>query len=434
MDNCIEIIEKIKKDLINFYDNYFLLKKKNKEFYLHYLCSAQIASKIGFATKEYSDPVRNEALYFATLYCDIGLDYKLKMGENIEADEKIKVLKSHVKESMEILKSGNYFFRNSILIIAWHHYQPDGKGYMPEDFPKLNLYKVGGAIVSIATAFDSIFKRNLKKSSDFIYSFAVAIAKLKQYSGTQFDGKIFDIFYKLLKKGISINIENKSVLFKINDIVEEKIENILSDNIFFNENVGGDFCKDKKKKDSPKNLDFNTLFNAGIKGDLYNVEEIVNHLEKMIKILKTADDREFNEYFIKILVFMSQFKYPDGEIKSFLVDAFFNFVDRYFSDIYHELYKKILNIWVAYIKDELQEELKSYLETYLSNFIKLIIKFQRSFQVFDKNMFESIKKISNEKEKHLTEELKHIYDPELIDRIKETIENFKYFINSIQPY
>lgn len=164
-----------------------------KDHYLHNhshnVC--QYALKLG-NTMGFSDS-ELKALGLAAIFHDIG---KLKISEEILNKpaklslEEWAIMKSHPANGTEILKNVEQF-RKILPDIKYHHRYYDGSGY-PEDSPSHEV-PLSAHIIMVADSFDAM-------TSDRPYRKALteesAYEELRRCSGTQFNPKVVDAFFK----------------------------------------------------------------------------------------------------------------------------------------------------------------------------------------------------------------------------------------------
>jgi HD-GYP domain-containing protein (c-di-GMP phosphodiesterase class II) len=134
-----------------------------------------------------------KALGLAAIFHDIG---KLKISEEILNKpaklslEEWAIMKSHPANGTEILKNVDQF-RKILPDIKYHHRYYDGSGY-PEDSPSHEV-PLSAHIIMVADSFDAM-------TSDRPYRKALteeaAYEELRRCSGTQFNPKVVDAFFK----------------------------------------------------------------------------------------------------------------------------------------------------------------------------------------------------------------------------------------------
>lgn len=153
-------------------------------------------------------------LELAALFHDIG-----KIGTPNELlnkpkhlfPEEFEVMKKHPEESYKILKQFKYF--EKIALYAKHHHERyDGRGY--PDQLKGECIPLISRIILIADTFDAMtssrtYRKRLPRQ--------VAFDELRQFSGTQFDPNLVDIFIHALIKAF----QQESKTFQLSILDEE---------------------------------------------------------------------------------------------------------------------------------------------------------------------------------------------------------------------
>ena len=136
-------------------------------------------------------------LELTALFHDIGKvgipDQLLNKPECLLPEE-FDIMKRHPIQSYEILKQFKDF--EKIALYAKHHHERyDGRGY-PDQFKGEDI-PLFSRIVLISDTFDAMTSnRSYRKG----LSQNIAFNELKQFSGTQFDPSLVDVFIKALKK------------------------------------------------------------------------------------------------------------------------------------------------------------------------------------------------------------------------------------------
>jgi len=162
----------------------------------------------GLAIASELDPnlLNDDVLKLALLFHDIGKievpDYILNKPAKLTPEE-YEIIKRHPAAGEEILKPVK-FLQEVAKVIRQHQERWDGKGY-PDGLKgeEIHLY---ARIVSVADAFDAM-------TSDRSYRKAMnvedAVQEILRNSGTQFDPKVVEAFYKAYQNGL-IKVENSS--------------------------------------------------------------------------------------------------------------------------------------------------------------------------------------------------------------------------------
>ena len=136
-------------------------------------------------------------LELASLFHDIGKigipDQVLNKPERLEMEE-FTIMKQHPEKSYEILQQFGDF--EKIAICTRHHHERyDGRGYPSqlkgEEIPLFSR------IILISDTFDAMTStRSYRKG----LSYQMAIEELRQFSGTQFDPQLVEIFSEVLEE------------------------------------------------------------------------------------------------------------------------------------------------------------------------------------------------------------------------------------------
>jgi putative nucleotidyltransferase with HDIG domain len=174
----------------------------------------------GLAIASELDPnlLNDDVLKLSLLFHDIGKievpDYILNKPAKLTVEE-YEIIKRHPVAGEEILKPVK-FLQEVAKVIRQHQERWDGKGY-PDGLKgeEIHLY---ARIVAVADAFDAM-------TSDRSYRKAMkiedAVEEILRNSGTQFDPKVVEAFYRAYKNGlilvenISENTENNQKTEKI---------------------------------------------------------------------------------------------------------------------------------------------------------------------------------------------------------------------------
>ena len=154
--------------------------------------SVLIAEALGFSVEE------QENIRKAALLHDIGKigipDKVLNKADRLDDDE-YAIMKSHVIRGAEILKDFT-IVEHATDGTKYHHERYDGTGYpnglKGEEIP---LY---GRIIGVADAFDAMTANRVYRKK---LPFDVVLEEFKNESGKQFDPKLVDIMFDLIRKG-----------------------------------------------------------------------------------------------------------------------------------------------------------------------------------------------------------------------------------------
>ena len=163
-----------------------------------------IARESGWKEKEI------EAIYVAGLLHDIGkitIDRGvINKGEDLSVSE-LSEIKRHPQISYDILSKINFPWKDLVHFVRHHHERVDGMGY-PDSLNGEELSE-GVKILALADAFDAMTTdRPYRKR----LSLSEALGEVKKCLGTQFDGKISNIFFKVLKKELKGDIREAQIL------------------------------------------------------------------------------------------------------------------------------------------------------------------------------------------------------------------------------
>ena len=151
-----------------------------------------------------------EAIYVAGLLHDIGkiiIDRKvLNKGGGLSLKE-MSEIKRHPYISYDILSKVRFPWKDVVNFVRHHHERVDGKGY-PDSLTGTDLSE-GMKILAIADAFDAMTTdRPYREKLSLLH----AIEEVKKCLGSQFDSKISNIFFKVLKKELKGDIRDAQIL------------------------------------------------------------------------------------------------------------------------------------------------------------------------------------------------------------------------------
>jgi len=163
-----------------------------------------VARELGWKEKDV------EAIYVAGLLHDIGkiiIDSKvLNKSEGLSLTE-LSEIKRHPQISYDILSKINFPWKDLVHFVKHHHERVDGRGY-PDSLNGEELSD-GVKILALADAFDAMttdrpYRKKLHLSE--------ALKEVRKCLGTQFDSKISNIFFKVLKKELEGDIREAQIL------------------------------------------------------------------------------------------------------------------------------------------------------------------------------------------------------------------------------
>lgn len=151
-----------------------------------------------------------EGLYVAGLLHDIGkiiIDHDIiNKGEKLTAPE-INEIKRHPQISYDILSKIKFPWKNVDQFVLHHHERIDGTGY-PDALMSAEISD-GVKILSLADAFDAM-------TTDRPYRSKMALSgvfqEVMKCSGTQFDAKITNTFFNILRKELNNEVKEKQIL------------------------------------------------------------------------------------------------------------------------------------------------------------------------------------------------------------------------------
>ncbi|MGC8734548.1 MAG: HD domain-containing phosphohydrolase [bacterium] len=179
----------------------------------------------GLAIASELDPnlLNDDVLKLSLLFHDIGKievpDYILNKPAKL-TDEEYEIIKRHPVAGEEILKPVK-FLQEVAKVIRQHQERWDGKGY-PDGLKgeEIHLY---ARIVAVADAFDAMTSdRSYRKSMKV----EDAVQEILRNSGTQFDPKVVEAFYRAYKNGLII-VESETT--NQNTTHQNNTENINQD-------------------------------------------------------------------------------------------------------------------------------------------------------------------------------------------------------------
>ncbi|HXH76714.1 MAG TPA: HD-GYP domain-containing protein [Bacteriovoracaceae bacterium] len=136
-------------------------------------------------------------LELSAIFHDIGKigtpDAVLNKPSRLTEDE-FNIMKQHPEHSWEILQDFNHFEKIATIARS-HHERYDGKGY-PQNL-KGDEIPVAARIILIADTFDAMTSTRPYRKG---LSYEVAFAELIQFSGSQFDPKMVELFIEGMRK------------------------------------------------------------------------------------------------------------------------------------------------------------------------------------------------------------------------------------------
>ena len=163
-----------------------------------------IARELGWRGKEI------EAIYVAGLLHDIGkiiIDRSvLNKGEKLTTLERNEI-KKHSQISYDILTKIKFPWANIADFVKHHHERMDGSGY-PDSLAGTELSD-GVKVLALADAFDAMTTDRPYRGK---LSLVEAFREVRKGAGTQFDGKIADVFFNLLQREMRGEVKGVGIL------------------------------------------------------------------------------------------------------------------------------------------------------------------------------------------------------------------------------
>jgi putative nucleotidyltransferase with HDIG domain len=171
----------------------------------HY--AAAIAREIGW------DKEQVEAIYIAGLLHDIGkitIDRGVINKGSALTPQEQEEIRRHPKISYEILSKIRFPWKELVYFIRHHHERVDGNGY-PDSLGGEEISD-GVKILALSDAFDAM-------TTDRPYrprlSVNEAIREIERCIGTQFDRKISNVFFKMMKREMAGRGSDQSILAQL---------------------------------------------------------------------------------------------------------------------------------------------------------------------------------------------------------------------------
>ncbi len=152
---------------------------------------------LAIAEKMHLDERDLRSLEYASMLHDAGkADIPLKILTKTKklSSREYTIIKTHPKMGAKILRP-LLAIKPAIPIITHHHEKFDGTGY-PSGL-KGDQIPLGARIMSVADAFEAmVFGRPYRQRKNI----EEALSEIKKHSGTQFDPKVVEAFFRALKK------------------------------------------------------------------------------------------------------------------------------------------------------------------------------------------------------------------------------------------
>ena len=157
-----------------------------------------------------------EGIYVAGLLHDIGkiiIDCDIiNKGEKLTAPE-ITEIKRHPQISFDILSKVRFPWKNIDHFVRHHHERLDGKGY-PDALGSTELSD-GGKILALADAFDAMTTDRPYRGK---MALSEAFREVIKCGGTQFDTKITNTFFNILRKELNGEAKELQILPHLQNI------------------------------------------------------------------------------------------------------------------------------------------------------------------------------------------------------------------------
>jgi putative nucleotidyltransferase with HDIG domain len=163
-----------------------------------------IAKELGWKKKDV------EGIYVAGLLHDIGkiiIDTKvINKGEKLSAVE-LSEIKKHPQISYDILSKVKFPWKNVDYFVRHHHERMDGKGY-PDALRSTELSD-GVKILALADAFDAMTTDRPYRDK---MSLDEAFQEVRKCCGTQFDEKITQVFFNLIRRELNGEVRDMRIV------------------------------------------------------------------------------------------------------------------------------------------------------------------------------------------------------------------------------
>ena len=182
-----------------------------------------IARELGWKKKDV------EGIYIAGLLHDIGkiiIDVKvINKGATLSTPELTEIRK-HPQISYDILSKIRFPWKNIENFVRHHHERLDGKGY-PDSLKEAELSD-GVKILALVDAFDAM-------TSDRPYRdklpVSEALKEVMRCKGTQFDTKITNTFFNVLRKELNGEVKEPHILPHLHNLDMSKFKAISSNSV-----------------------------------------------------------------------------------------------------------------------------------------------------------------------------------------------------------
>ncbi len=178
--------------------------------------AAAVAGELGWEEKDI------EAIYIAGLLHDIGkivIDSGIINKRDELTTRERDVIRTHPQVSYSILSKIRFPWKNVVQFIRHHHERIDGGGY-PDSLAEGELSE-GAKILNLADAFDAMVTDRPYRER---LTLEEAFREIRRCSGTQFDGKISDVFCDLLRKEMDGDVMQARILPQLRKIGALQLE------------------------------------------------------------------------------------------------------------------------------------------------------------------------------------------------------------------
>lgn len=182
-----------------------------------------IAVELGWKEKDV------EGIYVAGLLHDIG---KIIIDKGVmNKDEELSIMemseiKKHPQISYDIISKIRFPWKDVAHFVRHHHERVDGKGY-PDSLQGEELSD-GVKILALADAFDAMTTDRPYRGKLSLFD---ALREVKKCLGAQFDGKISNVFFRVLKKEIKGEIREAQIIPHLDKDFDPTVINTLLEGI-----------------------------------------------------------------------------------------------------------------------------------------------------------------------------------------------------------
>ncbi len=182
-----------------------------------------VAEELGWKEKDV------EGIYIAGLLHDIGkiiIDKGvMNKGEELSIME-MSEIKKHPQISYDIISKIRFPWKDVAHFVRHHHERVDGKGY-PDSLQGEELSD-GVKILALADAFDAMTTDRPYRGKLSLFD---ALREVKKCLGAQFDGKVSNVFFRVLKKEIKGEIREAQIIPHLDKDFDPTVINTLLEGI-----------------------------------------------------------------------------------------------------------------------------------------------------------------------------------------------------------